>query len=111
MEWLFATPMMRPRLPCMIPVILLSVVALEDERGVGAAEAEGVGKGNVDLGIVDALANDRNAVELSDMRAFADEPGLHHQQRVDRFLHAGCAQRMARQRLGRLDVRDLVAED
>ncbi|MNX85774.1 hypothetical protein D3C86_1176250 [compost metagenome] len=45
------------------------------------------------------------------MRAFADEAFLHHQQAVDRFLNAGGTQRMAGERLGRLDMRDLVAED
>src|ERR1700752_4194156 len=108
MEWLFATPMMSPRLPCMITVMLLSVVALEDERGVGAAEAEGVGEGNIDLGIVDALANDRHPIEFliefRDVGAFADEAFLHHEDRIDRLLYAGSTKRMARQRFGRLDV-------
>ena len=40
----------------MIPVMGLSVVALENERGIGAAEAEGVRQDGIDLGIVDALA-------------------------------------------------------
>src|SRR5262245_41022920 len=107
--------MMRPRLPCMIPVIALSVIALEYERGVGATEAEGIGKSRVDLGIVDALAHDRHTfefrVEFGDMSAFADEALLHHQDRIDRFLHAGCAERMARQRFGRLNRRDVAAEN
>src|ERR1700742_1665828 len=107
--------MMRPRLPCIIPVIGLSVIALENERGVGAAEAEGVGKNGVHLCVVDALAHDRNAfelwIEIDDMSAFANEALLHHQDRVDRFLNTRCPQRMARQRLGRLDMRDLVSED
>ncbi len=95
--------------------MVLSVIALEDERGVGAAEPEGVGKGNIEFRIVDALTNDRHIgkiwIDLFDMRAFTNEASLHHQQRIDRFLNAGRAERMARQRLGGLNVRDLGAED
>src|SRR5262249_29791692 len=105
---------MSPRLPCMIAVMFLSVVALENERGVGAAEAEGVGKSAIDPGTVDAIAHDPHTLEfrikVGDMRTFADEALLHHQQRIDRFLNAGSSQRMSRQRLGRLDMRNLVAE-
>ncbi|EGE57185.1 hypothetical protein RHECNPAF_470074 [Rhizobium etli CNPAF512] len=106
--------MTRPRLPCMIPVILLSVMALEDERGVRPAEAEGVGESDIDLRIVDTLAHDRHAfefgIELADMGALADETLLHHQQGIDRFLYAGRTERMAGQRFGRLDMRNPGAE-
>ena len=39
-------------------------VALEDERRVGAAEAERIGQHRVDPGVVDALAHDRHAFEF-----------------------------------------------
>src|SRR3546814_6463000 len=88
---------------------------LEDERGVGAAEAEGIGENRIDLRVVDALADDRNAFEFGiqrlDMRALADEFLLHHQQAVNRFLHTGSAERVACKRLRRLDMRDLVRSE
>jgi hypothetical protein len=50
----------------------------------------------------------KRRIELLDMRALADEAVVHHQQRVDRLLHAGGAQRVAGERLGRRDRRALV---
>src|SRR5215813_348935 len=86
---------------------------LEDQRGVGAAEAEGVRQDRADLGVVDALAHDRHVgehrIKFRDMGALADEAVIHHQQRVDRLLHAGGAERMAGQRLGRGDRRTFLA--
>jgi hypothetical protein len=49
-------------------------------------------------------------IEILDIGAFADEAVVHHQERVDRLLHAGGAERVAGQRFGRRDRRDLVAE-
>ena len=61
------------------------------------------------LHVVAALAHDRHVgegrIEILDIGALADEAVLHHQQRVDRLLHAGGAERMAGQRLGRRDRR------
>src|SRR5438128_2750427 len=49
---------------------------LEHQRGVGAAKTEGIRQHGAELGVVDALANDRHVgedrIELGDMRAFAD---------------------------------------
>jgi hypothetical protein len=38
------------------------------------------------------------------LRALAMKVLVHHQQRIDRFLHAGRAERMAGQRLGRGEI-------
>ena len=93
MEWSLATPMIRPRLPAISPVLASAMMrlargflfhfgtsllqTLEDQRGVGAAEAEGVGQRGIDLGVVDALAHDVGAfdrgIEFLDIGAFADE--------------------------------------
>src|ERR1700710_1627548 len=132
MEWSLATPITRPRLPCislpsaMVPspcwvcsvlgqptqgrTVLCNLYAqvlcmpLEDQRRVGAAEAKGIGQGGVDLGVVDTLANDvrvgDGGVDLLDIGAFANEAGLHHQQRIDRLVHAGGALAVAGERFG-----------
>src|SRR5215831_16074807 len=103
MEWSLATPITRPRLPAINPDLASATMssrgvscfileqsflkALEDQRGVGAAETEAVGKGDVDVGIVDAAADDvgpiHRGIERLDVGAFADETRLHHQQGVD----------------------------
>src|SRR3954452_12630061 len=115
--------MTSPRLPIINPSmagnpymknLALCGVALENERRVGAAETEGVRQNGVDPCVVDALAYDRHALEFRierlDMGAFADEAALHHQDRIDGFLHARRAQRMAGQRLRRRDERHLLAK-
>src|SRR5688572_31605585 len=85
-EWSFATPMMRPRRPCINPFVITplnssiasgrtwpdakpivdeivlwplgsAVIALQGQRRVGAAEAEAVGDRHIDLHIVAALAH------------------------------------------------------
>jgi hypothetical protein len=60
---------------------------------------------DVDLRVVDALAHDRHVGERdrdSSMLALSQmKPFLHHQDRIDRLLGAGRAERMAGQRLGR----------
>src|SRR4051794_31708673 len=77
---------------------------LEYQRGVGAAKPERVRQHGAELGVVDALAHDRHVgecrIKLGDVRAFADKSVVHHQERVDRLLNAGGAERMAGQRLG-----------
>ncbi len=47
----------------------------------------------------------RRRIDGLDVGAFADEVALHHQQRVDRFMHAGRALAVAGQRLGGADRR------
>src|SRR3546814_3230014 len=88
-EWSLATPMIRPRLPAIKPVSVIrfqsrrdararsSVVALEDERGVGAAEAEAVRHDAGEAGVVLALPGDlhafRRRVQPVDIRRGGDE--------------------------------------
>src|SRR5215207_9254229 len=90
-----------------------SVKALEHQRSVGAAEAERVREDMPDLHVVLAGSHDRHVgerrIELFDVGAFADEAIVHHQERVDRFLHAGSAEGVAGERLRRGDRRALVA--
>ena len=61
-----------------------SVHVLEHERRVCAAKAERVRERRPQSYVVAARANDRHiregGVKLIDMRAFADEAVLHHQQ-------------------------------
>src|SRR4051794_15422062 len=157
-EWSLATPMTRPRLPCIRPMaptpprssgrtlsaIKLSslrmsmtappkafeqggraaahyrfrpdpsgVETLQHNGGVGAAEPERVRQYVTDAGVVDPLADDRHVgeggVELLDVGALADEAVVHHQERVDRLLDAGRAERMAGERLRRGDRRGIFA--
>src|ERR1700749_2358088 len=126
MEWSLATPMTRPRLPAIrpervcgsvpVPGVFWSMLVqlLENQAGIGAAEAEAVRQGGVDRRIVDALAYDVGAfhrgIELLDIGAFADEAVLHHQQRINRLMHSGGALAVAGERLRRADRRHLLAE-
>src|SRR5690606_31879097 len=104
--WSLATPMTRPRFPFINPsmAVVLCGIALEDQRGVGAAEAEGVRQHCVYGGVVGALAHDRHVfkfgVEALDMGGLADAASRHHQEGIDRFLDAGSPTRMAGRRLG-----------
>src|SRR5258707_9908463 len=110
MEWSLATPITRPRLPFIsLPSAIMTSPllglfrfetadkgsdrpmqvlcgALEHQRRVGAAKAEGIGQRRLDLGVVDALAHDvrvgDGGVDVLDIGALADEARLHHQQRV-----------------------------
>src|SRR5262249_22086013 len=70
----------------------LGIESPEHDAGVGPAEAERVRQHRVELHIVAPLAHDRNIVEggieVLDIGALADEAVVHHQQRIDRFLHA-----------------------
>ena len=67
-----------------------------------------------ELNAVLAFAQNRHVgegrVERLDIGAGADEAVLHHQERIDRFLHAGGAERMAGERLGGGDRRAFGAE-
>mmetsp|Transcript_18512 Transcript_18512/g.59481 ORF Transcript_18512/g.59481 Transcript_18512/m.59481 type:complete len:228 (+) Transcript_18512:185-868(+) len=88
-----------------------SVVLVKDEACVGAAEAERVRHDALHRHLlafpqyVHAL---RLGDELFDVGRLGEEAIAHHEQRVDRLVHAGGAQRVPRQRLRRADVR-LVA--
>src|SRR6185436_7518572 len=110
-EWSFATPMISPRLPSISWVMPSRIQPLEHDGCIGAAETERVRQHAIELHVVAALAQDRDVreggVEGLDVGALANEAVLHHQQRIDRLLHAGGAERMAGQRLGRRDRRDL----
>src|SRR5215211_7896399 len=157
-EWSLATPMTRPRLPCIRPMaptpprssgrtlsaIKLSslrmsmtappkafeqggraaahyrfrpdpsgVETLQHNGGVGTAEPERVRQYVTEAGIVDPLADDRHIgegpVELLDVRALADEAVVHHQERVDRLLDPGRAERMAGERFRRRNRGTFVA--
>src|SRR5690606_34152274 len=109
--------MMRPRLPFIKASIpnLSACVTLEDKRWVCATEAEGIRQNGVYLRVVDALAHDGDTLELRieflDMGAFPYEAFLHHEEGVDRLLHASRAERVARKRLRGCDVRHVIAED
>src|SRR6478736_5828406 len=93
---------------------LLPVTTPKHERGVGAAEAEAVGHDVVDVDIVLTLAHDRHVghggIDGLDVGGFANEAVVHHQQRINRLMCAGGAERMAGERLGGADRRRLVAE-
>src|SRR5437016_3059320 len=89
----------------------LRVHPFEHDRGVGAAEAERVRQYAAEPHMVAPLARDRHVgerrIETLDMGALADEAIVHHQQRVDRLMRAGGAERMAGERLGGRDRRAL----
>src|SRR5215204_4991182 len=157
-EWSLATPITRPRLPCIRPMaptpprssgrtlsaIKLSslrmsmtappkafeqggraaahyrfrpdpsgVETLQHNGGVGAAEPERVGQYVTDAGVVDPFADDRHVgegrIELLDVGALAEEAVVHHQERIDRFLHAGGTERVAGEGFRRRDRRAFVA--
>src|SRR5712671_919008 len=71
---------------------LSCIEPLEHHAGVGAAEAERVRQHAAELNVVTALSDDRHVgesrIERVDVRAFADEAVIHHQERVDRLLGA-----------------------
>src|SRR5689334_8893814 len=135
MEWSLATPITRPRLACIslasaispsplwvlflmarapVRAVLALRLTLKDQRGVGATETEAVGERRVDTDIIHTLAHDirigDGRIEFLDIGAFADEPGLHHQERVDRFMHAGRTLAVPSERLGGADGRHSCAK-
>src|SRR5690606_32533650 len=67
-----------------------------------------------DLGVFFGFAQDRQVgdlrVQLVDVGGAGDEVVFHHQQAIDRLVHTSGAQRVARQALGRADLRCLVAK-
>ena len=67
----------------------------EDQRRIGAAEAETVAEGDAHIHVVAALAEDGHVgegrIEVVDVGAFAEEAVLHHEDAIDRFLDAGGA--------------------
>ena len=85
----------------------------EHKRRIGAAKAEGVRQNGAEFHIVATGAQNRHIgefrIEFFDIGAFADKAVLHHQQRVNRFLNAGRAQRMAGERFRRGDGRAFIA--
>src|SRR5262249_41569991 len=135
-EWSLATPMINPRLPSIrLPIphpapcarrarARLSmppeaaqrsgIEPLEYDRRIGTAEPERVRQYAGKLHIVPALADDGNVgkgrIEILDVGALADEAVAHHQERIDRLLGAGGAERMAGQRLGRGNRRAFRSE-
>ena len=88
---------------------------LHHQRGVGAAKAEGVRQDRAEFHPILPLAQDRHVgeggVDLGDVGALGHEAVLHHQKAIDRLLHASSPQRMAGERLGGGDGRDLVPEN
>src|SRR5450830_590264 len=94
---------------------LLALPALQDQGGVGAAEAEAVAHHVVQFNVFAGLGQYRHVsdfrVQLFDVGGAGNELAFHHQQAVDRFVNAGGAQGVAGQALGRTDDRGLVAED
>src|ERR1700724_308828 len=107
--------MTRPRLPRINPPLSAArasgIDMFQNEAGVGAAEAEGIRQDGTQSHAVAALAHNvhirESRIELLDIRAFAKEAVLHHQQRVDCFLHPGGAEGMAGQGFCRGDRRTL----
>src|SRR6188768_2339422 len=96
-EWSLATPMMRPRRPCIRPDDFRSaVIAPESKCRIGPTKSEAVGDHQIEIGIVLALTDDRNVgelrIELVDMCALGDESVLHHENAVDGFLRTGRTQ-------------------
>src|SRR5450830_1093844 len=94
---------------------LLALPALQDQGGVGAAEAEAVAHHVVQLNVFAGLGQYRHVsdfrVQLFDVGGTGNELAFHHQQAVDRFVNAGGAQGVTGQALGRTDDWGLVAED
>src|SRR3984893_4475467 len=107
--------MTRPRLPRINPPLSAArasgIDMFQYEAGVGAAEAEGIRQDGTQSHAVAALAHNvhilESRIELLNSRAFANEAVLHHQQRVDCFLHPGGPERMAGQGFRRGDRRTL----
>src|SRR5690606_18624949 len=75
---------------------------------------EAVGHHGVELHVITAFAHDRHVgnfgIKGVDVGRSGDEVVLHHQDAVDGFLYAGCAEGVAGQRLGGADGRHLVTK-
>src|SRR6516162_9165956 len=139
-EWSLATPMISPRLPCISPCMKSPTFpqqqrrvppthrtrysprkkaasrlrTLEHHARVGPTKPERIRQHATEGHVVPPLAHNRHVREGRihglDVGALADEAVLHHQQRVDCFLHPGSPERMACERLGRRDWRAIVAK-
>src|ERR1700730_18853069 len=107
--------MTRPRFPRINPPLSADrasgIDMFQNEAGVGAAEAKGIRQDATQSHAVAALADNvyirESRIELLDIRAFANEAVLQHQQRVDCLLHPGGAEGMASQGFCRGDRRTL----
>ena len=76
---------------------LLTSPALEYQCCVGATEAEAVAHHGIELGVLNGAALNRQVTISGSTSSTLTEPAMkiafHHQHAVDRFLHAGGAQR------------------
>src|SRR6185437_16271729 len=93
-EWSLATPITSPRLPSISPGMFFSRIhMLEDDRGIGAPEAERIRQHRAQFYVVATFAHDRHVgesgIEGLDIGALTDETIVHHQHRVDRLLNTG----------------------
>src|SRR3954462_3145243 len=104
MEWSLATPITSPRFPFMSP----GIGGYASSR-LKMTDALVPPKPNEFDSTAPSLTSslrardrqvDKSGVEILDVGAFADEAVVHHQERVDRLLGAGGAERMPGQRLG-----------
>lgn len=89
-----------------------SIDTAENQRGIGAAEAEAVGHHGIEFHLA-VFAQNRQAfclfVQVSDVRAGAGKIVLHHQNRVNRFVRTCRAEGVAGKRFGGADERDFLS--
>src|SRR5258707_562594 len=89
----------RRRLRCHVLRFGSRIEPREHDRRVSAAESERVRQHAAERHTVTTLARDRHVrerwVEVLDVRALANEAVVQHQERIDRLLGAGGAERMA----------------
>src|SRR5262249_56431299 len=76
----------------------------EHQCGVSSAETEAVRHHCVNGHVILTFTRDRHVgnrrIDGLDIGGFANEAVVHHEQRIDRLMHAGGAERMAGYRLG-----------
>lgn len=93
----------------------LSGIALENQGGVGTAEAKAVGHDTVQGDVFHQLAHDGHAlggrVGILHVGRGADEVVLHHEQGIDALIDARRAQGVAREGLGGIDIGQFIAKD
>ena len=72
------------------------------QRRIRATKPKTIRQHAIHFRVVDPLTHNRHAfhfgVEILDVGRLADEVPLHHQQRVNRFMHACGTERMAGER-------------